>query len=128
MQLLLTPRMGWTNSQRTRASLGSDAGQVPFPTMDSEKYVSIRGEDASNSSKQHTALSELPQRYDRRGLLLDPQPSAHAIDPLNWARWVKLTVLIEVSTLSFLVLFSASLIVRALQPFWPEWPCSGRCH
>ena len=56
-------------------------------------------------------------KEDPNGILLVPQPTNDPEDPLNWPSWRKQAVLVQVSLISFLSLFSASLIVsnEALQ-------------
>lgn len=61
---------------------------------------------------EHEEEAHRPLKLDPRGLPLSPQPTDDPKDPLNWNRWLKLMVLVEVSLFSFLALFSASLIVR----------------
>ena len=49
-------------------------------------------------------------KLDHNGLPLVPQPSEDPLDPLNFPKWLKLTILIEVSALSLLSLLGASVI------------------
>ncbi|KAF2230595.1 MFS general substrate transporter [Viridothelium virens] len=53
---------------------------------------------------------------DSNGILLIPQPTNDPEDPLNWPSWRKRIVLVQVSLISFLSLFSASLIVPTFVP------------
>ncbi|KAI9687456.1 MAG: hypothetical protein M1822_002066 [Bathelium mastoideum] len=55
-------------------------------------------------------------KKDSNGILLVPQPTDDADDPLNWPAWRKQMVLVQVSLISFLSLFSASLIVPTFVP------------
>ena len=50
-------------------------------------------------------------KVDNRGIALVPQPTSDPLDPLNWSPCLKTIVLLQVSLLAFLSLFSASLIV-----------------
>ena len=49
-------------------------------------------------------------KLDHNGLPLIPQPSEDPLDPLNFPKWLKWTILIEVSALSLLSLLGASVI------------------
>lgn len=84
----------------------------------SDKAEASAAEDRSQNSGtvKHDEETRDPVKLDPRGLPLSPQPTDDPKDPLNWNRWLKLMVLAEVSLFSFLALFSASLIVRALPP------------
>ncbi|KAI9706212.1 MAG: hypothetical protein M1820_004973 [Bogoriella megaspora] len=61
-------------------------------------------------------LSSEGAKVDSNGILLAPQPTNDPEDPLNWPSWRKQTALVQVSLISFLSLFSASLIVPTFVP------------
>lgn len=83
-------------------AFGHSRKDVEITSIDSEsKYVN------SNSSQAADV------RLDKRGIPVVPQPTADPLDPLNWSLWLKILVLLQVSLLAFVALFSASLIVGA---------------
>lgn len=55
-----------------------------------------------------------PLKLDKHGFPLVPQPSEHKMDPLNWSAWLKMAILVQISTISFLSLLAASMIVSPL--------------
>ena len=80
-------------------AFGQSGKDVETSSIDSEsKHVH------SNSSQATDA------KLDKRGIPLVPQPTSDPLDPLNWTLWLKILVLLQVSLLAFLALFSASLI------------------
>lgn len=77
----------------------------------SRKDVEISSID-SESKHVHSNSSQAAEvKLDKRGMPLVPQPTSDPLDPLNWSLWLKILVLLQVSLLAFLALFSASLIV-----------------
>ena len=81
-------------------AFGHSGKELDISSIDSEsKHVN------SNSSQQPDV------KLDKRGIPLVPQPTSDPLDPLNWSSWLKILVLLQVSLLAFLALFSASLIV-----------------
>ena len=83
-------------------ALGQSRKDVETSSIDSEsKHVH------SNSSETADV------RLDKKGIPLVPQPTSDPLDPLNWSAWLKILVLLQVSLLAFLTLFSASLIVSS---------------
>lgn len=86
-------------------AFGHSRKDVEITSIDSEsKYVN------SNSSQAADV------RLDKRGIPVVPQPTADPLDPLNWSLWLKILVLLQVSLLAFVALFSASLITPAFVP------------
>ena len=78
------------------------------------KDVEISSID-SESKHGHSGSSHAADvRLDKKGIPLVPQPTSDPLDPLNWSLWLKIVVLLQVSLLAFLALFSASLIVSIL--------------
>ena len=76
-----------------------------------QKDVEINSSD-TESKHVHSNSSQISDvRLDKRGIPLVPQPTSDPLDPLNWSLWLKIIVLLQVSLLAFLALFSASLIV-----------------
>ena len=77
------------------------------PRKDFEIYSTDTESKPVDSNSSQTS----DVRLDRRGIALVPQPTSDPQDPLNWNLWLKILVLLQVSLLAFLALFSASLIV-----------------
>ena len=57
---------------------------------------------------------DLTIKYDHNGLPLVPQPSKFADDPLNFPKWRKWLILIQVSILTLFAPFNTSLVNPAL--------------
>jgi len=53
---------------------------------------------------------EKPLKLDRNGIPLDPQPTDHPDDPLNWPLWGKVYVSLMVSGLGFISQMGSALI------------------
>lgn len=70
------------------------------------------------SSTNHDEIawsdSSVVPKLDPHGFPLHPQPSDDPLDPLNWNRWFKLWVLLQVSFLAFLGPFSVAFIVSTV--------------
>ena len=77
----------------------------------SPKDVEISSSIDSESKHVHSNSSQADVRLDKKGIPLVPQPTSDPLDPLNWSLWLKMLVLLQVSLLAFLALFSDSLIV-----------------
>lgn len=77
----------------------------------SRKDVEISSVDSESKHAHSNSSQAADVRLDKRGLPLVPQPTSDPLDPLNWNLWLKILVLLQVSLLAFLALFSASLIV-----------------
>lgn len=78
-----------------------------------------RSSEAEKASTHYTASVLVPQaldeaalKLDKHGIPLSPQPSADPKDPLNWPRWLKWVVLVQICALSFTTYLSASMVVR----------------
>ncbi|OCL02087.1 MFS general substrate transporter [Glonium stellatum] len=57
---------------------------------------------------------QLTIKLDKNGMPLIPQPSDFKDDPLNWPRWLKWTVLLQVSFMAFLGPFNAAVVNPSL--------------
>ncbi|KAH8905828.1 MFS general substrate transporter [Coniochaeta sp. PMI_546] len=55
-------------------------------------------------------------KLDHNGLPLEPQPSDHKDDPLNWPIWYKYYVLALLCLLAFVVQFGAGMVPAAFAP------------
>jgi hypothetical protein len=105
----------------------------PIEEKDGEVGVRVRpdGEESfSNSSLIETSDANGKERFmltpsdgerpphrevvmDKFGFPLSPQPLDDPRDPLTWSKAVKIRILIQISLLSFLSLFTAYAIVSA---------------
>ena len=77
----------------------------------SGKDVEITSSDSESKHVHSNSSQAADARLDKNGIPLVPQPTSDPLDPLNWSPWLKILVLLQVSLLAFLALFSASLIV-----------------
>ncbi|KAK8250204.1 major facilitator superfamily domain-containing protein [Phyllosticta capitalensis] len=82
-----------------------------------------RSSEAEKASTHYTAsvlvppaLDEAALKLDQHGIPLSPQPSADPKDPLNWPRWLKWVVLVQICALSFTTYLSASMVSPAFVP------------
>ncbi|KAL9085495.1 MAG: hypothetical protein Q9165_007540 [Trypethelium subeluteriae] len=71
----------------------------------------FEGEPKNTEATVNESFPTSDSAKDPNGILLVPQPTNDPDDPLNWPSWRKRIVLVQVSLISFLALFSASLIV-----------------
>ncbi|KAF2092501.1 MFS general substrate transporter [Rhizodiscina lignyota] len=78
---------------------------------ESEKQEII-GESEARSNQ------ESQPKLDKHGFPLRPQPTDSPLDPLNWNRWIKLLVLLQVSFLGFLGPFSQGAIESPVDRVW----------
>ena len=62
----------------------------------------------------------LNPKLDRTGLPLEPQPSDHKDDPLNWPQSYKIWVLVQLILLSFCVQLTAGFLPAAFSPIAKE--------
>ena len=79
----------------------------------SDKDVEINSTDSESKHVHSNSSQGADARLDKNGIPLVPQPTSDPLDPLNWSPWLKILVLLQVSLLAFLALFSASLIVSS---------------
>ena len=90
---------------------------IHFLNMDNSKVVE-ENHDATHiemAAERQDEKSDIADfKLDKHGFPLVPQPSEHKMDPLNWSTWLKVTILIQISAVSFLSLLAASLIVSPL--------------
>ena len=56
----------------------------------------------ADSAYSDSKVEERGPKLDKHGLPLIPQPSEDPSDPLNWPQWLKIAILIQVSTLALL--------------------------
>jgi len=59
---------------------------------------------------EQTEEKEIPLKLDRNGIPLDPQPTDHPDDPLNWPLWGKVYISLMVSGLGFISQMGSALI------------------
>ena len=89
---------------------GKTSSDRPFSSEEviAEKF----GIDQIGQVEKDTASQDL--KLDQHGLPLVPQPSQWKDDPLNWPRWLKWAVLIQVSFMAFLGPFNAAVVNPSL--------------
>jgi hypothetical protein len=84
--------------------------------MDNPKVEDVQGtvqvEMAAERQGEKSDVAAL--KLDKYGFPLVPQPLEHKMDPLDWSTWLKMAIIVQISTISFLSLLAASLIVTPL--------------
>ncbi|KAL1968408.1 hypothetical protein VTN77DRAFT_1937 [Rasamsonia byssochlamydoides] len=79
----------------------------PSPASDVKSGGSQYENRGSDPENYHANLGSC--KVDKHGLPLVPQPSVFKDDPLNWPRWLKWTILVQVSFMAFLGPFNAGV-------------------